>query len=78
MVNTANGMLAPMLRHIAYLASMAVLVLYIANPTGGLFELIPDNLPVVGNLDEAAATALLISLFRRWRHPDAVPHTPRA
>jgi hypothetical protein len=25
-----------------------------------LFEIIPDNLPLVGNLDEAAAVALLL------------------
>ena len=34
---------------------------YIINPTAGLFELIPDNFPIVGNLDEAAATILLLS-----------------
>ena len=34
--------------------------LYILNPTAGLFEFIPDNLPLVGNLDEAAAVALLL------------------
>ncbi len=35
--------------------------IYILNPTAGFFELIPDNFPIVGNLDEAAATALLIT-----------------
>jgi uncharacterized membrane protein YkvA (DUF1232 family) len=34
--------------------------LYILNPTAGLFEFIPDSLPVIGNLDEAAAVALLL------------------
>ena len=34
--------------------------LYILNPTAGLFEIIPDNLPLIGNLDEAAAVALLL------------------
>lgn len=34
--------------------------LYILNPTAGLFEILPDNLPLVGNLDEAAAVALLL------------------
>ena len=29
--------------------------LYLLNPTAGIIELIPDNLPLVGNLDEAAA-----------------------
>jgi len=35
-------------------------VLYIVNPTAGIIELIPDNLPFIGNLDEAAATVLLL------------------
>ena len=38
--------------------------LYILNPTAGVFELIPDNLPLVGNLDEAAAVALLLMCLR--------------
>ncbi len=36
---------------------------YLFNPTAGLIELIPDNIPIIGNLDEAAAAALLISCF---------------
>jgi uncharacterized membrane protein YkvA (DUF1232 family) len=55
--------------------------LYILNPTAGLFEIIPDNLPFVGNLDEAAAVALLLmclkyfgidlpDIFRRERNED--------
>lgn len=36
-------------------------VIYLINPTLGVFELFPDNLPIVGNLDEAAATTLLLS-----------------
>jgi len=28
---------------------------YIINPGAGVFELLPDNLPIVGNLDEGAA-----------------------
>ena len=39
-------------------------LLYILNPTAGIFELIPDNLPFVGNLDEAGAAALLIMCLR--------------
>jgi aminopeptidase C len=29
--------------------------------TAGILELIPDNIPFIGNLDEAAAAAMLIS-----------------
>lgn len=39
-------------------------VLYIINPGAGIFELIPDNIPLVGNLDEAAAVALLLACLR--------------
>ena len=39
-------------------------LLYLFNPTAGLFELIPDNIPGIGNLDEATAVLLLISCLR--------------
>lgn len=35
--------------------------LYLLNPGLGIFELIPDAIPLVGNLDEGAATFLLLS-----------------
>lgn len=38
--------------------------LYILNPTAGFFEIIPDNLPLIGNLDEAAAVALLLMCLK--------------
>ena len=36
-------------------------LVYIINPSAGFIELIPDNFPIIGNLDEAAATVLLLS-----------------
>jgi uncharacterized membrane protein YkvA (DUF1232 family) len=53
----------------------------------GIFELIPDALPVVGNLDEAAVVFLMLSAMRylgmrlpdfieRWARP--VPRLPAA
>lgn len=33
--------------------------LYLLNPTFGVFELIPDNIPLVGNIDDATATMVL-------------------
>ncbi|HEX9776923.1 MAG TPA: hypothetical protein VGA63_02160 [Geopsychrobacteraceae bacterium] len=53
---------------------------YLLNPGAGLFELIPDNLPFIGNLDEAAAVATLLmclnyfgialpGIFRRDQDP---------
>jgi len=49
-----------------------VCVLYLINPGMGVLEFIPDNLPIIGNLDEAAAvTGLLMSLSQMgiipWR-----------
>lgn len=41
-------------------------VLYLLNPGAGIFEIIPDNLPLVGNLDEAAAVALLLLCLRYY------------
>ena len=35
-------------------------LIYLLNPGAGIFELIPDNLPLIGNLDEAAAVATLL------------------
>ncbi len=44
---------------------------YIANPLAGIFELIPDNIPLFGNLDEATAAFLLFwsagNMIRWWR-----------
>jgi uncharacterized membrane protein YkvA (DUF1232 family) len=36
-------------------------LLYLLNPTAGILELIPDNLPLIGNLDEAGATLLVVN-----------------
>jgi hypothetical protein len=52
--------------------------LYLLNPGFGLFEFIPDNIPIIGNLDEGTAMYLLISslayfgidlkgIFKGWR-----------
>ncbi|MFA5828785.1 MAG: DUF1232 domain-containing protein [Candidatus Shapirobacteria bacterium] len=35
--------------------------LYLLNPGFGIFELIPDAVPFVGNLDEGTATFFLLS-----------------
>ncbi len=61
--------------------------IYLINPTLGILEFLPDNLPLVGNIDEATATALLLSVLgyygldltrifgRRAQHP-LVPQAP--
>lgn len=35
--------------------------IYILNPTFGAFELIPDNLPIIGNMDEGVAVMLILA-----------------
>lgn len=42
----------------------ALAALYLINPTAGVLELLPDNIPFIGNLDEATATAVLIAALR--------------
>jgi hypothetical protein len=69
-------------------ATIAVGGLYILNPTGGIIELIMDNFPIVGNLDEAAILFLMFGAMRylgmrlpdfieRWTQPVAQLPGPR-
>lgn len=39
-------------------------LMYLLNIGVGIIELIPDNIPVIGNLDEATATVVLINCLR--------------
>ena len=39
-------------------------IFYLLNPGAGVFEVIPDNIPLIGNIDEAAAAALLLACLR--------------
>ncbi len=34
-------------------------LIYLLNPTAGVIELIPDNMPLIGNLDEGMATMMI-------------------
>ncbi len=43
---------------LVYLATLLSLV-YILNPTAGTLEILPDMLPIIGNLDEGVASILL-------------------
>jgi hypothetical protein len=51
--------------------------IYLINPTAGIFELLPDAIPFVGNVDESLAAYILyssieylrgkpIGMFRNW------------
>lgn len=39
---------------------------YLIYPSLGVFELIPDALPLIGSIDEGTATLLLISVLRYY------------
>jgi uncharacterized membrane protein YkvA (DUF1232 family) len=41
-----------------------VCVLYIINPTAGIIEFLPDNIPLIGNLDEGAAVTGILMVLR--------------
>lgn len=50
-----------------WVGSIGMLALiYLLNPTAGVFELIPDNFPIIGNLDEAAAVTLVLAALRHY------------
>jgi hypothetical protein len=51
------------IRHMLIMGLAACMVLYLVNPTAGILELLPDNLPLVGNLDEAGATLILLQIL---------------
>ena len=53
-----------MFKTIAILLLGIFSLFYILNPTAGLFELIPDNIPFLGNLDEAMAMMILLACLR--------------
>lgn len=38
--------------------------LYLLNPTFGVLEFIPDNIPLIGNVDDATATMVLLGAMR--------------
>jgi uncharacterized membrane protein YkvA (DUF1232 family) len=43
-----------------------IALIYLLNPSAGFIELIPDNIPFIGNLDEGAAMILLIGSLRHF------------
>lgn len=59
-------------------------VIYILNPTAGIFELLPDNLPLIGNLDEGIAFVLiwasLVEFFegKKYRPGEKPPQPPES
>ena len=45
-------------RWAVYLAALIGFI-YMLNPTAGFIEVIPDNIPIIGNLDEGVAFLLV-------------------
>jgi hypothetical protein len=59
-------MMQRLFKDVVVLGFAAVAGLYLINPTAGILEFIPDNFPLVGNLDEAAATLIVLNAFRYY------------
>lgn len=53
--------MARLLREMFILGLAAVALIYLMYPSWGLFELIPDAIPIIGNLDEAGAILILVN-----------------
>jgi len=49
-------------------ASGTIALIYLLNPTAGFLELIPDNLPILGNIDEGAAAVLVWNAIQQFRN----------
>lgn len=52
-------------------------IVYLLNPTVGLLEAIPDNVPVFGNLDEATATILVLAALKYLTGIDLTGRGPK-
>ena len=50
-----------MIREFVIILIALLAVIYLVNPTAGILELILDNFPLIGNLDEAGATLILVN-----------------
>jgi len=59
-------MMSRLFKDVVVLGLAAVAGLYLINPTAGFFEFIPDNFPLVGNIDEAGATLIILNAFRYY------------
>ena len=53
-----------MIKNVIVLITGILSLMYLLNFGAGFIELIPDNIPVIGNLDEATATVLLLNCLR--------------
>lgn len=58
--------MANVMKNLTVLGVGAVAALYLMNPTAGVLEFIPDVVPIIGNLDEATAVAILLGCARYY------------
>jgi uncharacterized membrane protein YkvA (DUF1232 family) len=66
------------LKTLGYAAVILISVVYLVNPTAGVFELVPDNIPFVGHVDEITAMGLFLASWRGLRklRGKAPPESP--
>lgn len=50
-----------------YYVLIIIALFYLLNPSAGVWEIIPDNIPIIGNLDEVAAVLLIIDALKNIR-----------
>lgn len=55
-----------LIREMFMLLISAIALIYILNPTAGFIELLPDNIPFLGNLDETTAVLILLNTLRYY------------
>ncbi len=76
--------MANIVKNMVVLGVGALGVVYLLNPTAGFLEFLPDNLPLIGNLDEGIAVTLVLgaaryygvdigNIFKRNDEPPALP-----
>ena len=53
------------MKRIAAILGIAISTIYLLNFSMGIFEL-PDNLPIIGNIDEFVAATLLIASLKHF------------
>lgn len=60
-------------KNLGYIGLIIICIAYLLNPTGGFVEVIPDALPIIGNLDEATIASLLVLSIQKLREPPKEP-----
>ena len=55
-----------LLKEMMIIGLAGVAGIYLIYPSLGVFELIPDAIPIVGSLDEASATIIMVNTLRYY------------